>query len=81
MLYFVSVCLRGGQQEIQKDPLAPANKKLLHPKFATLTNKLGMMVNVFHFIQGITRKESSEREFIDDKLELEASQDIDTKRL
>jgi len=40
-----------------------------------------MMVNVFHFIQGITRKESSEREFIDDKLELEASQDIDTKRL
>jgi len=38
MLYFVSVCLRGGQQEIQKDPLAPANKKLLHPKFATLTN-------------------------------------------
>jgi len=40
-----------------------------------------MMGNAFHFIQGITRKESSEREFIDDKLELEASQDIDTKRL
>jgi len=38
MLYFVSVCLRGGQQEIQKDPSAPANKKLPHPKFATLTN-------------------------------------------
>ena len=28
MLCFVYVCLRGGQQDIQKDPLAPANKKL-----------------------------------------------------
>jgi len=49
MLYFVSVCLRGGQQEIQKDPPAPANKNLF-TQIATLTitRYIG---NAFHFIR------------------------------